>query len=338
MKPLVFYSLKRLALIPISLAVLATGAFALVSMIPGNPGATILGDFATPTDIARIDHALGVDRPFLSRYWLYMSHLLHGHLGSSFYTNQPVLNQLLGFLPNTIELVVAALLVALVIGSTVGAAAAYFRRRLPDRLARFFIGVAQAVPDFVLGLVLIFCFFHLLNLAPAPTGRLAPTEQEPRTITHFLIVDCILSGKFGLLWSALSHLVLPALTLGLVYSAYFAKTVRATMASALGSAQVEFARACGLSERRVVYYAFLESRTAVMTYFAVLFGSLLGGEAIVEIVFSWPGAGQWALQSMLKNDVPVVEGFILAVGLVTLISYVVLDVAVAALDPRVSRG
>ena len=337
MRSLSLYIAKRLLLIPLSLAVLATASFLLVTQIPGDPGVTILGQFATPSEIARIDHELGVDQPIPIRYLNYMSQLLHGDLGTSFYTGQPVGRELISYLPNTIELIVPSLLLAALLGLTMGGIAAYYRRAWPDWLARSIITVTQSVPDFVLGLILIYVIFFVLRLAPAPTGLLAATDVSPPSVTHFLLIDSLLNGDASLFLEAVGHMVLPVVTLGIVYSAFFAKTVRSCMGEAMHSAQVEFARACGLPERQVIRYALLESRTPILTYGAILFGSLLGGESIVERVFAWPGIGQWALQSMLTVDVPVIQAFILVAGLATLLIYLVLDVTVAALDPRVVR-
>jgi ABC-type dipeptide/oligopeptide/nickel transport system permease component len=335
---LTVYALKRIALIPISMLVLATASFLLVSLIPGDPGVTILGSYATPSSVAQIDHQLGVDQSLLPRYWHFLTQLAHGNLGTSFYTNQSVTSQLWSYLPNTIELVVASLILAALIGIVIGVVGAYWRRGWPDRATRGITTVLQAVPDFVLGLMLIYFVFFRLHIAPAPTGRLPVTAVAPVPVTHFLLIDSVLDGDWGTLGQLLEYMVLPVVTLGVIYSAYFAKTVRGAMGDALRSNQVDFARACGLPEWRVVLYALLQGRTTLLTYGAILFGSLIGGEAIVETVFSWPGAGRWALQSMLKTDVPVIEGFILATGLATLVVYVVLDVVVAALDPRITKG
>jgi ABC-type dipeptide/oligopeptide/nickel transport system permease component len=146
----------------------------------------------------------------------------------------------------------------------------------------------------------------------------------------------MLAGRWGSAASDLERSILPSVSLGLVLAAALAKTVRTTLAQQLSSAQVEFARACGLSERRVVHYAFLGARTPILTSTAMLLGTLIGGTAIMETIFAWPGAGQWALAGMAQVDIPVIQGFILVTGLGTLLIYLALDLVVAMLDPRIS--
>jgi ABC-type dipeptide/oligopeptide/nickel transport system permease component len=332
--PALRYALVRIAIVPISLFVLGSVSFVLVFFIPGEPAVTILGDFATPEQVARVNAQLGIDQPLWDRYLSFWGNLLQGDLGNSFFTNEPVLHDIGKFLPNTIELVALALFFAVSLGMLIGVTGAYFARRWPDRALSGVTSALQSVPDFFLALVGIYVFFFLLGWAPAPIGRLsieAGTDHPP-----FLIFGSLLRGDFATLGSALQHAALPVTALALVYSAYFAKTARGSMGTALTTPQVEFARACGLRERTVVRYAFLASRTTVITYVAILFGSLLGGASIVERVFNWRGMGQWALEGVLKVDVPVIQGFVITAGLMTLTLFLLLDLVVLALDPRVS--
>src|SRR5690606_23717893 len=136
--------------------------------------------------------------------------------------------------------------------------------------------------------------------------------------------------------NALGHAVLPVVALGIAYAAYFAKTTRSVMGRELAASQVEFARACGLPERRVAYYAYLAARTPILTYVAMLFGSLLRGAAILETLFSWRGQGQWGLGGVLRLDVPIIQGFVLTCGFLTLVIFLVLDILGLLLDPRIS--
>jgi peptide/nickel transport system permease protein len=162
--------------------------------------------------------------------------------------------------------------------------------------------------------------------------------MPPPPVTHFLLIDSLLSGNWQILGSALAQSVLPVLTLGIVYSAYFGKTARTVLAAALDSSQIEFARACGLPRRQIIGYAVLMGRTPILTYAAILFGTLIGGEAIVETIFGWQGVGQWALEGVLKVDIPVIQGFVILGGFATLLIYLLLDVVVSVLDPRISYG
>lgn len=327
---------RRLLILPVSLLVIVTFAFALVEMIPGDPALTIAGPFPTDERVAQIRDELGLDRPPVERYFAYLGDLAQGDLGQSFFTERPVTEEMRLFLPNTIELVVLALLVAAVIGIGLGTLGAWYRGRTPDRLGRVGFSIFQSVPDFLLGLLLIYVLFFLLGVAPAPIGRLDVGAAKPDDVTGFLLLDPLIAGDFQLFGSALAHMMLPVLALGVVYSAFLGKTARATLGEALDADYVEHARACGLPGHQVLRYAYHTARAPILTYGAILFGTLIGGAAIVEQIFGWGGVGQWALEAILAKDVPVIQGFILLSGLVTLLAYLALDIVVAILDPRIS--
>lgn len=326
---------RRLVMLPVSLLVLVTLSFGLVEIMPGNPAVTVAGNFASPEEVARIEQSLGLDRPVGERYLDYVGDAARGDLGSSFFTGQSVLGELGRRLPATIELVVLSLLLSAAVGLFLGTFGAYFRRTWKDRSSRNLVTLFQSIPDFLLALLFIYFLFFLWGIAPAPVGQLGFQAGTVERTTGFLLIDTLVEGRPDLFVEYLHHLLLPVLALGLVYSAFFGKLARAVMATAFASPQVEFARACGLPERKVIRYAFLQARAPILTYGAILFGSLVGGAAIIETIFSWQGAGQWALEAILKLDVPVIQGFILAAGVMTILIYLFLDVLVALLDPRV---
>lgn len=322
-------------MIPVSLFVLMTLTFLLLELMPGNPAVTIAGDFASDEEIASIEESLGLNDPIARRYVDYLGDVITGDLGRSFFSDQPVRDELLDRLPATMELVALSLVVAGVIGLALGSVGAYYRRGPMDRVTRGAVTLFQSIPDFLLALLLIFFLFYLWGIAPAPVGRLGLSGGSVDSVTGFLLIDTLIAGDLDSFFTAAKHLLLPVSGLGIVYAAYFGKTARSTMATALDSSQVEFARACGVPERKVVYYAFLQARTPILTYAAILFGALIGGAAIIETIFSWQGVGQWALDAILTLDVPVIQGFILGAGLLTILLYLFLDVLVILLDPRV---
>ena len=313
-----------------------TLAFALVLLMPGDPAATIAGNFADEETLARIRGELGLDQPIPVRYLNYLVGLFHGDLGLSFASRQPVGEELLRYLPNTIQLVVAGILIAMVLGVALGTIGAYFRNRIPDRIARGTVTVIQSIPVFVLGLMLILIFFYILRWLPPPVGFLGFGDIKPPSVTGFLLIDCVIAGQWGTLGSALSHMVMPAVTLGITYSAFFAKISRATMGESMFSQGIEFARASGLKESTVVVYALRQSRTSILTYGAILVGQLVGGATVVELIFSWQGVGLWGLQGILNIDVPVIQAFVMIAGMITLITYLILDLVIVALDPRMA--
>lgn len=329
------YLLNRLALLPLGILIVVSLTFALVNFAPGDPARAIAGGLADEATLDQIRISLNLHLPVWERYLVYLGDLARGDLGTSFFTGRPISLELIERIPDSIELVVMSLFVATVLGLLLGAVGAYYRGRPADRTSRFVTSAIQSIPDFFLGLLLIYVLFFLLDLTPAPVGRIGLLETRPDRITGALLVDTALQRDWSTFRSALAHSVMPVMALGIFYSAYFAKTSRAVLASAFGSRQVEFARACGLPTRTIWAYAFREARTPIMTYGAILFAILIGGAAIVEIVFAWGGAGEWAVSRILAMDIPAIQGFVLVSGLITLITYVALDVLVAALDPRI---
>lgn len=332
------FVLKRLAMIPLSIVVVVTLSFGLVELMPGDPATAIAGSFASEEQLEEIRESLGLNRSLPDRYVDYLGGVFTGDFGRSFYSNQPITTEIANRLPATLELITLALALAAVIGLALGVVGAYFSRGIPDRITKIGITAVQSVPDFLLALLLIYFVFFIFGLAPAPLGRTGLAGTSVQDVTGLLLVDSLLDGDLQSFGTALHHLMLPVLALGIVYSAYLGKTARATMANALRSQQVAFARACGLRERTVIRYAFLEARTPIITYLAILFGALLGGAAIVETIFSWQGVGEWALTAMLDLDIPAIQGFIVVAGVATILLYLVLDVAVMLLDPRVRLG
>jgi ABC-type dipeptide/oligopeptide/nickel transport system permease component len=329
------YAGKRLVFIPIGLATVIVLAFMLVNLLPGDPAGVIAGPAATPQDLAATRQRLGLDQPLLTRFGDYIGNLLHGDLGSSFYTSRPITDEIFRFLPATLELVGLALIVAAIVGVALGTVASYWKGRVADRAARFLVTIFQSIPDFFLALLLIYLLFFKLGQAPAPVGQLGLLDTPPDHVTGAVLLDALLAGDLATFRSAVAHAILPVLALGIYYSAYFARSTFATLVPALESKQVEYARACGLSEWRVLGYAFRQARTPILTYAGILLAALIGGAAIVETIFSWGGFGQWAIDSILKLDLPAIQGFIVFAGLGALLVFTALDIIVAVLDPRV---
>lgn len=326
--------LKRLLLLPPALFVVASLSFVLVSAIPSDPARVALGDLASKQAIAQFNHLKGLDKSVWHRYLDYLSNLFHGDLGTSYYTNRSVASELGHYVPPTIELVVLSLLVAFVVGMAVGIVGAYSRRRRLNRAAHFWTSLLQAIPDFALGLVLIYVFFSVLKVVPPPIGQLGIIASNDNGSTNVAALSALLDGNWSNFALAFDHLLLPVITLGLVYSAYFSRVALSVLETAFRSPQIAFARSCGLPEHRVIRYALLDARAPILTYVAILFGFLVGGEAVVETVFAWQGLGQWTLSSLMQLDLPVIQGYILVTGGIVLITYVALDAIALALDPR----
>ncbi len=329
------FLLRRLVVMAISILIVATVAFGLIGLLPGDPAQAILGSFATPTEIERLRAELGLDLPLHERYFAFMGGLFTGDLGTSFFTGRTVVEEIANRLPATLELVIPSLALAVLLGILLGTIGAYRPRHFSARASNITVSLLQSIPDFLLALFGIYVLFFLWGVVPPPVGRTSIGMGSRKGPTGMVTIDALLRGDFVAFGDAVGHLVLPVLTLGLAYAAYFARTTRSALSEAMRSDQVEFARICGLPERQVLRYGLLQARTPILTYGAMLFGALIGGASIVETIFSWQGIGQWALAAMIKVDVPVVQGFIVLTGAITILIYTILDFLVTLLDPRV---
>jgi ABC-type dipeptide/oligopeptide/nickel transport system permease component len=330
------FIVRRVPMMIVSLWLLITVIFLVVALTPSDPAREVAGPYATHAQIAVVARQLGLDHSLWTRYIDYWKDLFHGSLGNSiFNSTESIMSDIGKYLPSTAELIILSLFVGAAIGLTLGAVSAYFHRRWPDRLASGAVSVFQAVPDFLLAVLLIYFFGYLLKLLPGPSGQLAITTTPPPKVTGMTIIDSLLAGQMSTFWQSLEYAIMPVLTLGIVLAAFFGRVTRAALRESLESEQTSFARACGLSEWQVLRYAFLSSRTPILTYGALLFAGLFGGTAIVENVFNWDGLSQWAVQEMLRHDYPAVQGFVLVVGVITLLVYFLLDLATGILDPRV---
>ena len=339
MRHFALFAAKRLAFVPVAILIVITLSYFIVNLVPSDAARAKAGGLASDEDVKIIEHQLGLDQDIWHRYADFMSNIFtHGSLGRSFYSDRPVWQDVWQYLPSTIELIVLALIVATIIGVGFGTIGAHFKERLPDAVVRGFITVTQAIPDFFLGQLLIFLFAVTAGWLAVPSGQVGLLDFPENPITHAVLFDSIIQGHWDMAGTAFMRAILPVMTLGLFYSAYFAKTARSVVGRAFDSYQVEFARSLGLPDRQVLGYAFRQARTPIITYGSILFAALIGGAAIIETVFAWGGFGQFAIERILQLDIPEIQGFIVMAGLITLLVFLVLDLLVIFLDPRVSIG
>jgi peptide/nickel transport system permease protein len=309
--------------------------FLLVRLLPGNPAYVIAGPAASPTSIKAIEKQLGLDQPIPLQYLIYLKNVLHGDLGTSWYTSSPVSSDLLQRFPATLELITCALILSLIIGIPLGILSALGRNRGVLDKGTFVYGLfAGALPDFWLGLILIFFLYFKLHWFPAPVGQIDGSITLTR-VTGMDAVDSLLTANWTAFNSSILHLVLPVLTLTFVYMAPIVKMARSTMEDALTSDYVTHATASGLSPRVVMWYALKNSLPPVVTIIGVIYGFLLGGAVLVETVFSWGGLGQYAVQSIENADFSAIQGFVLVAATFTLFVYMLVDIAYFIVDPRI---
>jgi peptide/nickel transport system permease protein len=283
-----------------------------------------------------MEHRIGVDRSIFAQYRIYMDGLVHGDLGQSFTTSEPVTKDLGAKLPATLELGLVALALAIVIAVPIGVAAALRPRGAAARFSDFLSAGGVALPQFWLGLVLVYVFFYRLDWAPPPIGR--TTGEAPPHVTGFYLIDSVLAGSFTDFRHSAGALVLPAITLAVTIQPPLLRLVQVTMGDALASDAVRSARAAGLSFTQVVYRdAFRLSLMPILSMIGILFGAVLSSSVLVETVFSWPGIGQYAYQAINASDYAAVQGVVLVATLGYVGVYIVLDIAQIFIDPRLRK-
>ena len=331
---LLAYIGRRLLFVGPQLAGILLVSFLLVKLIPGDPAVLMLGPFATQDALAKLRTELGLDRSLIEQFLLYLWHVLQGDLGTSWQTTLPVTTDLAQRFPATLELVTLGLLLALLIGIPLGVAGARFKRGALRKAADYYGLLAGALPDFWLALVLIFVFYTILGIAPPPLGRIDFAILPPEPITGALLIDSLIAGNWPAFRNAAGHLVLPVLTLGLINAGPILKMTQSTMERMLEADFSRYAEMCGLPQHVVVRKALRNSLPSIVTIVSVLYGFLIGGAVLVEIVFSWGGAGQYAVQGVLNADLNPVLGFVLYSAILSLVIYLIVDLIYFAIDPR----
>lgn len=325
---------RRLLFVGPQLVGILLVSFLLVKLIPGDPAVLMLGPFATADALARLRAELGLDRTLIEQFLIYLWNVAHGDLGTSWQTTLPVTTDLAQRFPATLELVTLGLLLALLIGIPLGVAGARFQRGVVRKVADYYGLLAGSLPDFWLALVLIFVFYTILGIAPAPLGRIDFAIIPPEPVTGALLIDSLLAGNWAAFRNAAGHLVLPVLTLGLINAGPILKMTQSTMERMLEADFSRYAELCGLPRHVVVRKALHNALPSIITIVSVLYGFLIGGAVLVEIVFSWGGAGQYAVQGVLNADLNPVLGFVLYSAILSLVVYLMVDLIYFAIDPR----
>jgi peptide/nickel transport system permease protein len=329
------YILRRvLLLVPVLLG-LSLLVFAIARLLPGDPVTLAAGPNATAADVAQVAREFGLDKPLPLQYWNYLTGILHGDFGVSIFTRRPVAEDLAAFLPATLELVLAAMAMAIGLGIPLGLMAAVFRNKWPDFLSRTVSLGAISMPRFFLGLVFQLFFAMWLGWLPL-SGRFPLIEEPPPAITGLLTVDAMLSGQFHALGVALAHLALPAIAMALSPLATIMRMMRASTIEVLQQDYVLTERALGLSQRLILFkYVLKNAISATLTVIGLYFGWLLGGTVLVETVFDWPGIGLYATQAVLTQDFMPIIGVTLCIGAIFVTVNLVVDMLYGLLNPKV---
>ena len=315
------YLIKRLIQIPVVVLVVVTVGFFLLKVAPGDPVALLAGEGATPEYLETIRKAYGLDRPLFEQYLMYMSGIFTGRWGFSLTFERPVLMVILERIPYTLLLSFAAFLVAVPVGIVMGVLAATRRGSPLDSLVSGFATLFNSVPAFIVGLVLVYVFAVTLKILP---------------LGGFQTVGATFTSLGARLMDLLIHLILPAVSLALIWMVGYARVMRNTMVESLLSDYVRAATCRGIARRRVVFrHAFRNSILAVVTLAGIHVGYMIGGVILTETVFSWFGIGQLVVQAVRFRDYPLLLGILffsaIWVGVVNLL----VDSVYVSIDPRV---
>lgn len=328
------YIVKRLVLlIPVMLGVSVT-VFIVMHVFTADPAAVILGEHATAEQLEALREQLGLHDPLYLQYWNFLKGVFQGDLGNSLVSKTPVAKEILSRFPATIELALAAILFASILGVAIGILSAVKKNSILDYMGMVTALLGVSMPIFWLGLLLIVVFSVGLHWLPV-AGRVQ-IGLEPKSMTSFYLLDSILTGNKEAFVSAVKHLVLPAIALGSYSTAIIARMTRSTMLEVLKQDYIRTARAKGLFENIVILqHGLRNAMIPVITVIGLQLGALLGGAVLTETVFSWPGVGSYTIEAILKSDYPVVQGAVMLMAVVFVVVNLVVDLLYAYLDPRI---
>jgi peptide/nickel transport system permease protein len=305
----------------------------MLRLIPGDPAHLLVGELASPQDVARIREKFGLDRSYPYQYYVYMKNLFRGDMGTSIRSGVPVSEEIAVRFLATVELSVAAMLISSLVGIMAGVISSVRKYSLFDYASMLLALAGISMPIFWLGLMLMYLFSVKWGILPM-MGRFT-MGFDPHTVTGLVILDSLLKGDLALFTNSLKHLILPAFTLATIPMAIIARMTRSSMLEVLSKDYIRTARAKGLAYRTVIIrHALKNAFLPVVTVIGLNFGLLLGGAVLTETIFSWPGLGRYVVDSLLARDYPAVQGCILLFAVIMVVVNLAVDVIYFYLDPR----
>lgn len=331
------YVFRRLLAMPLLVLGVVTIAFFLSHVTKGDPLAAIISEqqMDNPEIVAAAKQRWGLDRPLLEQYYVYLTNLLTGDFGTSFVSKRGVGRDILERLPATVELVLGAMAIGSGLGIVLGVAAAYYRDRAIDHLARLVALIGSSIPVFWSGLILLFLFSVKLGWLPGP-GRLDPRTAPPPFATGMFTIDTLIAGDIKGFGEALYHLVLPAFVLGWAVMGLISRLVRASMLDVLSQEYILTARAKGASELRVLFHhALRNTLVPTLTVIGHSFAHLLTGAVLTEAIFAWPGTGSYAVAAARSLDYPGIIGVTIVGSVVFLTANLLTDIAYAFANSKI---
>ncbi|WP_102223801.1 ABC transporter permease [Acidimangrovimonas sediminis] len=311
--------------------------FVIGRVMPLDPVLAVIGEQASKATYDATYHAMGLDKPILVQFLYYLNDVIHGNFGVSTLTSHPVIDDIRRVFPATLELATLGTIIGIVVGVPLGVLAAVKRGSWIDQLARVVALVGYSMPIFWLGLVGLLVFYGILGWVGGP-GRVSVFyDGMVPNVTGMILIDASLAGDWDVFWDAMSHIILPASILGYYSLAYISRMTRSFMLEQLSAEYITTARVKGMSERAVIWrHAFGNIGVQLITVIALSYANLLEGSVLTEIIFSWPGIGQYITNALLSADMNAVMGGTIVVGLVFVLLNVFSDLLYRFLDPRAS--
>ncbi len=307
------YTIRRTLLIIPTLWAVVTVVFFLIRIVPGGPAVAALGTYASEEQIRALEHQMGLDRPIMVQYVTFLADLCQGRLGKSLITQRPVVKEIAQALPYTIDLTLAGLVLGILMGVPIGIFTALRRNEMPDYFGRVGSLIGISMPEFYLGILLMYLFAVKLDLFPVIGG-----------------------GDLSDLSSRLYHLVLPAFTLGIIMTAFISRMTRSSMLNVVGEDYVRTARAKGVSERMVVYkHALRNALIPTTTVIGLYAGILMGGSVLTEIVYSRPGLGKMMVFAVKDRDYMTLQMVIVIFSAAVFLLNLLTDILYSLIDPRI---
>jgi peptide/nickel transport system permease protein len=309
--------------------------FVISRLIPGDPARLMSGEHASRETVEHMRHVLGLDRPLPEQFAVYLVKLFHGDLGVSIRTERPVSEDIRHFFPATIELSLAALAFAVAVGVPLGVLSAVHKDSWIDQAARAVSVVGISMPTFWLALLLLDLFYNWLGVLPG-TGRLDEALPAPPSLTGLFTLDSVLAGQWQTLRSTLSHIALPAFTLGFVNMGIIMRQIRSAMIEVLREDYVRTARASGLASSTIIFgHALRNAMIPSVTMLGLAFGDLLYGAVLTETIFAWPGMGNYVIESISFLDFPSIMGFAVVASVAYVLLNLAVDLSYMLLDPQI---
>lgn len=340
MRILKYLGRRLLFIVPQLLGVFVLTFFA-ARAIPGDPARIMAGSLISDEGLEAVRERMGLSGTYWEQFVRYIKNILHGDMGNSWVTGNPVIEDIKQRLPATLQLIILALVLVLIIMVPIALASMNSSKSLGSKVAgKVLTGygmAAGAFPDFWLALILVFVFYAKLNWVPSPVGQAALLVGLPTTVTGFSIIDAIVTGNWQSLGTVLGHMILPVFTLAFVYGGGIVKIAVTSASEHQKSNFVNYARICGMNNKIVNKYVKKASRPSISTMTAVVFGFLIGGAVLIEQVFSWGGFGQYAVSAIINSDFNAIQGVVLVAAVLNLIAYIIVDIVCMLVDPRITN-